>query len=147
VCGYDGDTVGITPRSRVVDATASVPGGAICVVTRCRVIWGFDAKPAVRPHLHSRLVPLDNLHPLPGGPVDHDRLMAAARPMRPERPQGRWAGHAALPAIGVVRPPGPPRPRSDAVGAGARPERIASTATRRIPVNQHHGRKQAQHDQ
>ena len=28
----------------VVDATASVPGGGICVVTRCRVIRGFDAK-------------------------------------------------------------------------------------------------------
>jgi hypothetical protein len=25
----------------VVDAAASVPGGGVCVVTRCRVIWGL----------------------------------------------------------------------------------------------------------
>ena len=30
----------------VVDATASVPFGGICVVTPCRVIWGFDAMAA-----------------------------------------------------------------------------------------------------
>jgi hypothetical protein len=29
----------------VVDATASVPGGGICVVTRYWVIWAFEAIP------------------------------------------------------------------------------------------------------
>src|SRR5580704_2565139 len=33
----------------VVDATASVPFGGICVVTRCGVIWGFDAMAAGPP--------------------------------------------------------------------------------------------------
>src|SRR5580700_8391380 len=33
----------------VVDATASVPFGGICVVTRCGVIWSFDAMAAGPP--------------------------------------------------------------------------------------------------
>src|SRR6266699_450732 len=35
----------------------------------------------------------------------------AARPVRLRRPQGRRAGHAALPVAEPARPAGPPRPR------------------------------------
>jgi Transposase DDE domain group 1 len=40
------------------------------------------------------------------------RLVPAARPVRLRRPQGRRAGHAALPALEPARPAGPPRPEA-----------------------------------
>ena len=42
------------------------------------------------------------------------RLVPAARPVRLRRPQGRRAGHAALPAAEPARPARPPRPRPHA---------------------------------
>ena len=39
---------------------------------------------------------------------------SAARPVRLRRPEGRRAGHAALPAVGAARPADPPRPRPGA---------------------------------
>ena len=42
------------------------------------------------------------------------RLVPAAGPERLRRPQGRRAGHAALPAAQPARPAGPPRPRPGA---------------------------------
>ena len=46
--------------------------------------------------------------------ADLSGLVPAAGPVRLRRPQGRRAGHAALPAAQPARPAGPPRPRPGA---------------------------------
>jgi hypothetical protein len=60
VCGR----TGITPRSRWLTLAVRVPGGAACVVTRCRVIRGLDAMAAAGPHRQEGPVGLGGLHPL-----------------------------------------------------------------------------------
>ena len=45
--------------------------------------------PAVKPHLHSGLVPLGNVHPLLGYPVGHGPPAAAPLPARVELASGK----------------------------------------------------------